>query len=201
MMRLIVIAAVSVVGLVACGPGAKIGGGKQGAAEALYAASMPTKAGSDKAATPFDLPLGGVSWSCPQGGTAQLSGFGVDVSTVAGASISQKFTLTYQSCGLAKSEAGTAVYNGSMSVSQSVITGSGGVSVKQAFKGKVQVQGAFDDFIDVDVVQSVDVSALAGTGGVAMTLKGTVATSSGAYAYDEAINVTAGSITADLSKK
>ena len=56
--------------MTACGgPGVKVGGGKDGAAQALYAASGPTSAGAMKATTPIDL-TGSQSWSCPEGGSA-----------------------------------------------------------------------------------------------------------------------------------
>lgn len=186
--------------LVACGPAAKIGNGKQGAAEALYAASLPTSASADKAATPVDL-TGDVTWSCPQGGTAQLSGFSANLVVGGGATIGTKYTLTYKDCGLAKGDVGVARYNGSFAVTKSVLATAGTVSIDQAFKGKVMVQGAFDDFLDADVTQSLQASALNGAGAVSMTLKGTVAVSSGSYVFDEAVNVTAGQLSVAVAKK
>jgi hypothetical protein len=189
--------AVTTTSLFACGPGAKIGNGKQGAAEALMAATMPTKAGSDKAATPGLIP--DFSWNCPKGGTARFSGFSVSLGTLGATNVSQKFTLKYDNCGLATSSAGTAVYNGDMSVDQSVVTSTStagaSVDVDQKLVGKVLVQGAFDDFVDANVQQKVAVTALNGTGSVTATLIGTVATSSGSYDFNEAVNVTAGSVT------
>lgn len=200
MTKRLVVIAFTAAGLMACGPGAKIGGGKQGAAEALLAASGPTKAGSDRASTPVDV-TANLSFKCPQGGTAELTAFHINVGVGVGANVSQEFTLNYKNCGLANSSAGVAVYNGSLTVAQQVIAASGSASVDQSFKGKVLVQGAFDDFLNADVVQKVAVTALAGSGQVSMTLKGTVETSSGSYTFDEAVNVTGSSITAEVKTK
>lgn len=201
MKRLFAVMTMSMLGLVACGPGAKIGGGKQGAAEALYGASKATSAGANKQTGGVDI-TGSISWSCPEGGTAELSGFSVAIDTTGGATVKQTFTAKYNDCGAAKSDQGVAKYNGSWNVTQSVITSANGVSVDQAFKGKVLVQGAFDDFVDADVTQSVLVSGLSSTtGSVSMTLKGTITTSAGTNTYNEEVNVTAGTLTADVSKK
>lgn len=187
--------------LSACGPGAKVGGGKQGAAQALMAASAPTKAGSDKASGGVDL-TGAVSYTCPEGGNAQLQDFTTDVSTGTTVSVSQKFNIVYQGCGLAKSEAGTAAYDGTLAVVQKVVTGAAGVTVEQTFSGKVTIGGAFDDFLDVSATQKIDVASLGANGGsVSMHLDGTVADTSGSYTYNEQVDVTAGSIVVDVSQR
>ena len=62
--------------LVACGPPpAKIADGKQGAAEALYAASGPTK-GSTTRSQPIDVTLTDLNVSCQFGGSAILKACG-----------------------------------------------------------------------------------------------------------------------------
>lgn len=181
--------------MVACGPGAKIDG-KQGAAEALFAASKPSKAKADPSATPVDL-TGGINFKCPEGGTADISGAGISVG--AGV-VATSVTLSYKGCGLAKGDVGVAIFNGDMTLSQSVVTGGGNVSVDQSFKGKVLVQGAYDDFIDADVKQSVAVGDLGATGtGVSMTLKGTIKTSQDTYTFDEMVTVVSGTISAKIT--
>ena len=181
--------------MVACGPGAKIDG-KQGAAEALFAASKPTKAKADTSATPVDL-TGGISFGCPEGGSADISGAGISIGT---GGVATSVTLTYKGCGLAKSDVGVAVFNGDMTLSQSVATSAGNVAVDQSFKGKVLVQGAFDDFLDADVKQSIAVGDLGATGtGVSMTLKGTIKTSQDTYTFDEMVTVTSGNISAKIN--
>jgi hypothetical protein len=181
--------------MMACGPGAKIDG-KQGAAEALFAASKPSKAKADTSATPVDL-TGGINFKCPEGGSADISGAGISIGT---GGVATSVTLTYNGCGLAKGDVGVAVFNGDMTLSQSVATSGGNVAVDQSFKGKVLVQGAFDDFLEADVKQSIAVGDLGATGtGVAMTLKGTIKTSQDTYTFDESITVVSGNISAKIN--
>jgi hypothetical protein len=181
--------------MVACGPGAKIDG-KQGAAEALFAASKPSKAKADPSATPVDL-TGGINFKCPEGGTADISGAGISVGT---GGVATSVTLSYKSCGLAKGDVGVAIFNGDMTLAQSVATSGGNVAVDQSFKGKVLVQGAFDDFLEADVKQSIAVGDLGATGtGVAMTLKGTIKTSQDTYTFDESVTVVSGNISAKIN--
>lgn len=183
MMKRVLMLAVGSLSLVACGPGAKIDG-KTGAAQALLAASQPSKAKAEASSTPVDL-TGGISWNCPEGGKADISGAGV---SIGGGNVATQFTLSYAACGLAKADVGTAVFNGDMTFSQSIATGST-VSLNQTFKGKVLVQGAYDDFLDADVTQSVNVGDLGSAGnGVAMTLKGTISTTEGTFTFDESLD-------------
>lgn len=192
-MKRIALIALSTLGLVACGGTAKIGGGKEGAAQAFFAASSASSAGANRSATPADI-TGSVSWKCPEGGEASLNGFSLNVNTGGGgANVNQSFTITYRNCGAAKSAAGTAVYNGSFTVTQAVIAGAGGASVDQTFKGRIEVQGAFNDFIEADVKQQVSVTGLSSSGGmVAMKLVGTIKTSEGTHTFNEDVNVQAG---------
>ena len=194
MIKRLVMLTVGSLALVACGPGAKIDG-KQGAAEALFAASGPTKAKADPNASPVDL-TGGVSWKCPEGGTAEINGAGI---SIGGGNVSTSLNLKYNACGIAKSDVGVAIFNGSMTFSQSVTTGGSTVGVEQAFKGKVDVQGAYNDFLDADVKQVVAVGDLGTTGkGVSMTLQGTIATSEGTFTFDEMVTVIGGKISAKV---
>lgn len=171
--------------LAACGgPGVKLGGGKTGAAQALQAASAPTKSGVDKSASPIDV-SGSVTSSCPHGGSARLENFNVSVNgNPTGGVVAQTFTVTYVKCGLAKSEAGIALYDGSYQVSQRVEGTAAGATVEQTFKGRVTLSGAFDDFLEADVKQRVAASAL-GAGTVSVKLEGTLTTSTGSYTYAE----------------
>jgi hypothetical protein len=195
-MKRVVFYSMAVVGLMACGPGAKVGGGKQGAAEALFAASRPTKSAADKSATPVDI--GTISYNCPQGGSAELSAAGANITIGGTTSIGLKLNLKYNNCGLATSDVGTAVYNGTMVLTQSVKVASSAVSIEQQFVGKVNVQGAFDDYLDANVKQIIEAAALESSASVAMTLQGTISTSSGTYTFDEAVNVTAGKLTVEV---
>lgn len=188
----------AVMALAACGgPGVKLGGGKTGAAQALQAASAPTKSGVNKAAGGIDV-SGAVSYDCPYGGTAKLENFNLSVNgNAAGGVVSQSFNLTYVNCGLAKSEAGNAVYNGTFSVAQRIEGTASGGTVEQTFKGRVTLSGAFDDFLEADVKQRVAASSL-GSGTASIKLEGSLKTSGGAYTYAEDLNVS-GDLPVDLS--
>src|SRR6476646_1363835 len=92
----VLVVSVASLGLLACGGGAKIGGGKQGAASALFVAGSEGKntggallqlAGS--AAGSSDLTA-----ACQFGGSATLSAYSSSVDTAAG-KITQTFTLQF----------------------------------------------------------------------------------------------------------
>lgn len=188
MVKRIVMLMVGGLALVACGPGAKIDG-KQGAAEAMFAASQPSKASN--AASPID-----VSARCAHGGTAEIHGAGISIGT---GSVATSFNMKYSDCGMAKSDVGIAIFNGELTFSQSVMTSGGNANLSQGFKGKLLVQGAYDDFLDVDVTQQVAVGDLGANGtGVSVVLKGTIKTSEGTFTYDEAVSVVAGKISAKI---
>ncbi len=178
--------------MVACGPGAKIDG-KQGAAEAMFAASQPSKANT--ASSPID-----VSANCPHGGTAEINGAGISIGVGSGgADVGTSFNMKYNGCGVAKGDVGIAIYNGELKFSQSIMTSGSNVSVDQGFKGRVLVQGAYDDFLDVDVHQQAAVGDLGANGtGVSVILKGNITTSEGSFTFDENITVVAGQISAKI---
>ena len=183
--------------LSACGQGAKIGGGKQGASEALFAASQPTKGGTSSGQK-IDV-SGEITVKCPEGGSATLKGFSVVLGGGGLADVGQKFNASYNQCGV-KTESGVAGMNGDLEVIQSVKVLSGAVDIEQSMKGKLVWQGAIDDFLEMDIVQKISAGALTQTtGGVAMTLKGSLTDSEGQFTYDEAVSVTAGKVTVSAS--
>jgi hypothetical protein len=193
-MKRIALIALSTLGLVACGGTAKIGGGKEGAAQAFFAASSASALGASRSTTPLDV-TGSATWKCPEGGEASLQGFSLNVNTSGGAaaSVNQSFTIKYTNCGAAKSAAGVAVYNGSFNVTQAVVANTSGASLDQTFKGRIAVQGAFNDFIDADVKQQVSVTGISSSSGlVAMKLVGTLTTSETTHTFNEEVNVSAG---------
>lgn len=178
-----------VVMLTGCGA-AQVGGGKQGAAAALAAASKPTKSGADRSVTPILLPE--VNYTCPEGGSATMTDFDSQQLVIgSGGSVVQRFTLTYKGCGLAKSEAGVAIYDGFFTVEQKIEGNQTGGTVNQRFAGRVTITGAFDDFLEADVTQSLAASAL-GTEGASMKLVGTLKNTGGSYSYDEELSVSGG---------
>ena len=193
MMKRVLMVVVGSFVMMACGPGAKIDG-KQGAAEAMFAASQPSKANT--AASPIDI-----SAKCPHGGTAEISGAGISIGIGGGgAGVGTSFNMKYNGCGVAKNDLGIAIYNGELKFTQSVTAGGASANVSQGFKGKVLVQGAYDDFLDVDVSQEVAVGDLGASGtGVSVVLKGTIKTSEGTFTFDESISVVAGQISAKIT--
>ena len=197
MMTRLMAVSVVVLAFCACGPGAKLSGGKQGAAEALYAASGVTKGGQG-AGSGIDANTS-VDVKCPQGGSASLSGFALVTGAGGLTDISESFNANYNNCGV-KTDAGNSVIQGSIKVTQSVkVTGSS-VDINQAIKGKLTMAGAVDDFIDIDITQVVGVSALSQTtGAVSMTLKGSITDTEGKFTYDEAVSVTPGKITVEVA--
>lgn len=191
---------VSALALCACGPGAKIAAGKEGAAQALYSASGAASKGRDPYSQPIDYGLT-ATYKCREGGEATLSGFQtVTDFTGGGVNVGQSFDIAYKNCGSVKTKYGVAILNGTWTATQAVVTTGTSVDVAQKFKGKILYQGAMDDFLDADVVQTVAVNASDVTSGsVSMILKGTISDSSGTYTFDEAVSVTAGDISVTVS--
>jgi hypothetical protein len=192
--------------LAACGPGEKIQSGKQGAAEALYAASGSTKPGADRLSQP--LLTTDLSLSCQLGGTAKLSAFQVVSNTGLGQGgafdVGQSFTVTFDHCAAAStsSQSGKAELNGHVDVTQAIDLTAASAGVLQKIKGHIDYQGAMNDFIDADVTQSISAAALsAHSGGVSYNLNGTLADSSGSYTYASAdsLSVNAGTISVQAS--
>jgi hypothetical protein len=195
--------AVTSLSLVACGPGAKIAPGKQGAAEALYAASGPTSGAVD-GASGVDVGFGGdISASCRHGGKAVLKGFGVVTDLSGGLNqVATKYTVAYENCGTTQTSAGVCTLNGSWEVVQKIETTSASALVEQSFKGKVFYNGACDDFIEADVSQRVAVGQLnVSSGAVSVNLVGRVSNASGSYDFNEAVNVTAGNLSVQVTKQ
>lgn len=201
-MRIFVISAVVTVAS-ACGPGAKIGGGKQGAAEALYASSTPTKPAGDTLSSGIELPRE-FKINCPEGGTATLTDFHpvVRLSDYE-VGVGQGFIAQLNDCGAANSHFGVARLHGDMNVKQTIVAGSRDgktyAAIRQRLNGRVDVRGAFDDFLEADIIQYIEAAAFANRGAqVEMTLKGTIETSSGKYSFDETVKVTAGELNAEI---
>ncbi|MFZ5471933.1 MAG: hypothetical protein ACOZIN_21090 [Myxococcota bacterium] len=201
-------------GLVACGGGAKLGGGKEGAASALFtAASASTSNGSilDLTAQNIDIGIGtSVTVKCRFGGQVTIKGVLSVDSTNSSASVEQNATLVYDNCAnttydnpqTPAVEKDNVVLNGTLDVAQKVDASAGAGHVQQTLEGKVQFGGAFDDFIDAQVTQSVEWAKLGTSGGsVSVTLEGTITTSSETYSYaKESVSFTAGVLVAEPKK-
>ncbi len=183
----------------ACGGTAKIGGGKEGAAQAFLNASEPTK---NTSGVNFGSSLfGEVGVACDHGGEIRLKNFNIDVSAGnGGASTGLGFTAQFANCKSATSDAGDAVLNGELTVNNLTQASSNGVLLEQTLKGKLTVGGAFNDFLDADVVQELLASTSDGPQ-VSAKVKGRIATSSDSYTFDESVVVTADKIVVDVTTK
>ncbi len=183
----------------ACGGGAKIGGGKQGAAEALFAASAPaSKSGSLQSGLRRATASGNSKVQGAHGGTASITVDALSLGGLLGGNSDVKFTIQYDKF----NDDGKHTLDGSMTYTLKTATGAAvttGFSgkVDLAFVGKVTFTGEIEDYIDANVTQSVDFQQL-GTksGSVGLSLNGTVATSTEQHTYNnESLTVTAGQIT------
>jgi hypothetical protein len=193
-----------VVGLAACGGGAKLGGGKEGAAQAAFQASQPTGrsgASNGQALLAQALASGATSLtvtaSCTKGGNATLS-LDADETTTDPNSGAVSFTydVTYKDC----NEDGKNALNGSMRTTLTANFASDGnlanFSMTYKLKGRLDISGEVSDFVNADVTMTMSATASSThTGSVAITMDGTIATSTETHVYNnERINITAGEL-------
>jgi hypothetical protein len=176
--------------LVACGSGPKLGGGKEGAAKAMFETSQASNKGLQRA-TGQALPIhelasraaadsvGEVSVDCAQGGKLKLK---IDFAALLrdnfeGGKLA--YEVEFDSC----NEDGANELDGEMAVELAVAAATTSVDIK--FKGKVEINGEVDDFIDVDVTENISAIGLGQTtGSVSVKLTGTIKTSEATYTYD-----------------
>lgn len=180
-------------GLVACG-GAKLGGGKQGAAQAAFQASQPAGRGNQTAQNLLKEALASgattitVSANCAKGGTASLA-----LDTSAGSGVGTvNYTVTYDGC----NEDGKNKYDGSMATSIGVSGTATSASIYFAMKGKLTISGDISDYIDANVKLTMDFAATSmHSGSVKLVLDGTIKTTDGNYTYaNETVDITAGEL-------
>lgn len=187
------ILAVASAALVACGGGAKLGGGKEGAAQALFEASQPAgKGGQGNLLQALASGAAGidaeVSVDCAQGGSVKLK---LDLNSIDQTSGSFKYELEYKGC----NEDGANEFDGKMTMEFKFATdGTTTAKVELKLKGKIEISGEIDDFIDADVTETIDVTATgANSGSVTVKLNGTIKTSEESYTYtNESITITVG---------
>jgi hypothetical protein len=184
--------AVASAALVACGGGAKLGGGKEGAAQALFEASQPAGKGGQgnylQALLAGQTSIGAeVKVDCSKGGSVALK---VDLSSIGNSSGNFKYNLEYDDC----SEDGVNEYNGEMSMEFIIDIGSSSGSISMRLKGEIEISGEIDDFIDADVTETISFDALSATSGsVTVKINGSIKTSEGSYTYtNESITITVG---------
>jgi hypothetical protein len=192
--RLMVVSAMSL-GLAACG-GAKLGGGKEGAAQAAFQASQSAGRGHTKTgqalierALASNATLGiSLSANCSHGGSASLA-FEANANPF---DTAIHYAVSYDDC----NEDGVNEYNGTLKMSFGVEANPQNFGLYIAEKGELTIDGDISDSLDIDVKMTMDVSATsANTGSVKLVLDGTIETSSGRYVYtNETLSITAGEL-------
>lgn len=190
--RLMVLSAMTL-GLVACG-GAKLGGGKEGAAQAAFQASQPTGRKGTTAQSLVEKALASgaasvaISADCAHSGKATLA-LNLDGGTQVGAI---NYTVTYDAC----NEDGQNEYNGTMATSIMISGTATSASLAIGMKGKLTIDGDINDFIDADVTLTMAITASsAHSGSVSIETNGTIKTTDGSYTYNhETFNLTAGEL-------
>ncbi len=194
----------SAIVLCACGSGPRLGGGKEGAASALFAATSPAKSSgalADLFGQRFNQSVE-VTVDCELGGRARLS-VSQRIDGGATGNVSQQIGITLEGCANSRTDTGEkVVLDGKLQITQSIAWSSGAGSVSQKIVGSVRFSGGIDDQLDADITQSVEWAKLgASSGEVAVTLNGTLKTMSATYEYrQESVKIRAGVLVADAKK-
>jgi len=177
------ILAAAALSLVACSSGPKLGGGKQGAAQALYQASDSTsEKGANrllKRALAQDISLDGdLTVNCTHGGTATME-VDLDSLTATDTSVTLAFDIEYDDC----NEDGKNALNGDMTMGFLIGTdGAESFELGLSMKGELDISGEVDDFIDADVTQYIGFNGTSGQ--ITTKINGTISTRSGEYVYN-----------------
>jgi hypothetical protein len=166
--------------LAACGGGAKLGGGKQGAAQALFQASSPA---SKKGANAMQRLAAGLSISetvdCSKGGSVTLT---IDEDNIftSDNEVALAYDVEYDGC----SEDGKNELDGEMTIGFYIGTdGHSSAEIALALKGRVDISGEVDDFVEADVVEYIGFNGTSSQ--VTLVLDGTIETSESKYTYNE----------------
>jgi hypothetical protein len=182
-------------GLVACGGGAKLGGGEDGAAQAAYQASKPTGRFGTTSQQLVERALASgatanatFTANCTKGGKASLTLDAINF----GQNGALNYSVSYDDC----SEDGKNEYNGRIASSLRFAFHEdfGGFSFITTMKGKLTIEGEISDFIEMDTTLTMDVGATSTTtGNVRLLVDGTVTTSGGSYTYvNKSLDLSAG---------
>lgn len=168
-----------------CGGGAKLAPGKDNAASAVFMTSQGANSTPHSIYRLAQENIGGgldVTVSCQHGGNVTIH-YTVNVSP---GSTGLSFDLRYSGCNYD----GKTSLDGTMSVTESVVTGASTASVSLQLSGRVNFSGAISDFVSADVTEQVATGDLNGVTSASITLNGTVSDSSGTYTYNnETISV------------
>jgi hypothetical protein len=134
-----------------------------------------------------------LSVDCKEGGKVSMV-LDVSDSFEGDGSGSFSYALDYDDC----SQDGINAFDGKLLthfVSEAVAGES--LSMAQKYKGKLDISGDIDDFVEADVTQLMDIDADAGTTTVVVRLSGTIKTSTATYTYDGSpLTVTVGALPA-----
>ena len=179
--------------LVACGGGAKIGGGKEGAAKAAFQAGQPASQGANTSGQNLLRQLaegaatGSVEFTddCAKSGSVKLS---LDLTSTDKQFGGIKYKVDYNKC----SQDGINTYDGSMEMEFKANISGTTVELSIRLKGKMDISGDIDDSIDADVTETFAATATSThSGTVSIKVNGSIKTSSGSYTYaNEALNIT-----------
>jgi hypothetical protein len=174
--------------LVACGGGPKLGGGKEGAAKAMFVASQSSNSALMRAtgqalpvqalASYANSTVGEIPFKCAKSGDLKvIIDFATYLQDIEKGEF--KYEVEFNDC----NEDGVNTLDGKLAIELKAAAGFGEVSLK--FKGEVEFSGEVDDYIDVDVTLAVSQRVLDQTSGtVGITLTGTIKTSEATYTYD-----------------
>jgi hypothetical protein len=190
--------------LAACGGGAKLGGGKSGAAQAVFQASQPVGQQGTSAQALLGKALANgqntldTTVTCEHGGKATLK---VDTSYTGGGDVENltfAYDVTYAACNVD----GKNEYNGSMKTVMTLDADftNGGTTAEIVYKlnGKLTLEGEVSDFVEAkNLTMTMSLSANSANDGasVGMTLNGSIATSTESYVYtNESITITTGEL-------
>ena len=194
------------VAMIGCG-GAKLGGGKQGAAAALHETGQAGNGARGALLRAFgsyaDINVGQtVEVKGDKGGTAtvKIEASGADTTD------SSKFLMTVDVTFNNYSEDGKNTYNGNMKITMKFsfnVSGTGSTTqvdgeMALTYKGKITLSGEISDFVEADVTETATFSSLqAESGSITVTLNGSIATSTEKHTYtNEKVTFTAGQLEA-----
>jgi hypothetical protein len=189
-LRPLLLAALSLA-LAACSSGPRLGGGKEGAAQALFQATQvspfTSAAGARVRAAGMEASLAATSADCPKGGKVTLK---LDMEHLDPTAQELAYGLDYDGC----SVDGHNAYDGELTTRFSSTVDETGGGFDVGLKGKLDISGDVDDFVDADIRQSVELD-LSGAGSAVVRLTGTIRTATATYTYDGSpLTVTLGAL-------
>jgi hypothetical protein len=172
--------ACSVVLLAACGGGAKLGGGKEGAAQALYGPSEATASALQSQRSPLGAGINVDTTVDVKGKTSGTAKVKLTLSAEKPFDGTAEAQVTYDQF----NQDGKNTYNGSLTFKLTTSAGAGTLTLTQSIKGKVTLSGEVSDFLDVDVTQTLSGTATPTSGKITVVLNGTIETSTEKYVYN-----------------